>query len=96
MNRKERSIRARRLKLPPPRLTAVQYLIGVIEVTSGASVFYLLLPAGVAPPFLVFVGVYVLSIIGGLISGVPAGVGAFEAVMGTLCRRSAATSWSRR
>ncbi len=71
-------------KLPPPRLTAVQYLIGVIEVTSGASIFYLLLPAGVAPPFLVFVGVYVLSIIGGLISGVPAGVGAFEAVMGTL------------
>ena len=72
------------VSLPPPPMTRVQYLIGVIEVISGASIFYLLLPAGVAPPFVVFVGVYVLSILAGLVSGVPAGVGAFEAVMVTL------------
>ena len=72
------------VSLPAPPLTGVQYLIGVIEVCSGASIFYLLLPQGVAPPFVVFIGVYVLSILAGLVSGVPAGVGAFEAVMVTL------------
>jgi len=72
------------MMLPAPRLTAIQYAIGVIEVTSGASVLYTLLPEGIAPPFLVFLGVYVLSIIAGLVSSVPAGLGVFEAVLMTL------------
>jgi len=70
--------------LPPPPLTTVQYLVGIVEVTSGASVLYVLLPAGVAPPFVVFLGVYVLSIIVGLLSSVPAGFGVFEFVMASL------------
>jgi uncharacterized membrane protein YbhN (UPF0104 family) len=72
------------MTLPPPRLTAIQYLVGIIEVTSGASVLYTLLPEGIAPPFIVFLGVYVLSIIAGLVSSVPAGLGVFEAVLVTL------------
>jgi uncharacterized membrane protein YbhN (UPF0104 family) len=72
------------MTLPPPPLTAVQYLIGIIEVSAGASVLYILLPAAIAPPFLVFVGVYVLSIIAGLASSVPAGIGVFEAALVTL------------
>lgn len=72
------------LTLPPPRLTAIQYLIGIVEVCSGASVLYILLPEGSAPPFIVFLGVYVLSILAGLASSVPAGIGVFEAVLVTL------------
>ncbi len=72
------------LTLPAPPLTAVQYLVGVIEVSAGASVLYLLLPASIAPPFLVFLGVYVLSILAGLASSVPAGLGVFEAALVTL------------
>ncbi len=70
--------------LPPPPLTTVQYLIGIVEVTSGASVLYVLLPPDIAPPFVVFVGVYVLCILAGLASSVPAGFGVFEAVLVTL------------
>jgi uncharacterized membrane protein YbhN (UPF0104 family) len=72
------------LSLPPPPLTTVQYLVGIVEVSSGASILFMLLPPGVAPPFLVFVGVYVLSILAGLLSSMPAGIGVFEAVLVTL------------
>lgn len=72
------------MTLPAPPLTAVQYLIGAIEVSAGASVLYILIPGEIAPPFLVFVGVYVLSIIAGLASSVPAGIGVFEATLLTL------------
>jgi uncharacterized membrane protein YbhN (UPF0104 family) len=72
------------LTLPPPRLTAVQYLVGTVEVCCGASILYLLLPADSAPSFLAFLGVYVLSILFGLASLLPAGIGAFDAMVATL------------
>ena len=67
--------------LPPPKLTAVQYAIGVIEVCSAASILYVLLPVGAPLPFILFVGVYVLSILAGLASSVPAGFGVFDATL---------------
>jgi glycosyltransferase 2 family protein len=73
-----------RLTLPPPPLTAVQYLVGIIEVSCGASILYLLLPAAAAPSFLAFVGIYVLSILFGLASMLPAGIGAFDGMIATL------------
>jgi uncharacterized membrane protein YbhN (UPF0104 family) len=72
------------LALPPPELTAVQYLVGTVEVCCGASILYLLLPAEAAPPYLAFLGVYVLSILFGLASLLPAGIGAFDAMVATL------------
>lgn len=72
------------LTLPTPPLTAVQYLIGIIEVTCGASILYLLLPAAAAPSFLAFIGIYVLSILFGLASMLPAGLGAFDVMIATL------------
>ena len=70
-----------RLTPPPPQLTAVQYAIGIIEVCCGAGVLYVLLPDGVSLPFVVFLGVYVLSILAALASSVPAGIGVFESVL---------------
>jgi phosphatidylglycerol lysyltransferase len=67
--------------LPPPRLTAIQYLVGVLEVTCGAGILYVLLPPGTDLPFTVYMGVYVVSILAGLASGLPAGLGVFDVAM---------------
>lgn len=67
--------------LPPPKLTAVQYAIGVVEVCAAAGVLYVLLPEQADVSFLLFVGVYVLAILAGLASSVPAGLGVFESVL---------------
>jgi phosphatidylglycerol lysyltransferase len=66
--------------LPTPQLTAVQYAIGVVEVCAGSAVLYVFLPSNPAAnlPYLAFVAAYVLSILVGLASSVPAGLGVFE------------------
>jgi uncharacterized membrane protein YbhN (UPF0104 family) len=69
------------ITLPPPPLTTVQYCVGIVEVCCGAAVLYVLLPDSVGLPFTVFVGVYVLCILAGLASSVPAGIGVFESVL---------------
>jgi uncharacterized membrane protein YbhN (UPF0104 family) len=72
------------LVLPRPPFTTLQYVVGIIEVSCGAGLLYVLLPHELAPPFLVLLGVYVLSILAGIASSVPAGIGVFEAVIVTL------------
>jgi uncharacterized membrane protein YbhN (UPF0104 family) len=70
-----------RLELPGPRLTACQYLLGIAEVLCGIAVLYVLLPQGTGVGFLSFAAVYVIAILAGLLSSVPAGLGVFESVM---------------
>jgi uncharacterized membrane protein YbhN (UPF0104 family) len=70
-----------RITLPTPRLTGIQYVVGIVEVCSAASILYVLLPPEASLPFSVYIGVYVLSILAGLASGVPAGMGAFDATL---------------
>ena len=72
------------LPLPRPQFTALQYAVGIIEVTCGAGLLFVLMPPDMAPPYLVLLGIYVLSILAGLASSVPAGIGVFEAVIVTL------------
>ncbi len=70
------------VSLPPPYLTAIQYVVGSVEVCCGSAVLYVLLPADAhAPPYVVFVAVYVLSILAALASSVPAGIGVFDGVL---------------
>jgi phosphatidylglycerol lysyltransferase len=68
-----------RLELPGPRLTAFQYALGIAEVLCGIAVLYVLLPPGTG--FLSFAAVYVIAILAGLLSSVPAGLGVFESVL---------------
>jgi len=70
-----------RLELPGPRLTAIQYVLGIAEVLCGMAVLYVLLPPGIGIGFLSFAAVYVIAIIAGLLSSVPAGLGVFESVL---------------
>jgi uncharacterized membrane protein YbhN (UPF0104 family) len=69
------------LTLPPPNLTGIQYVIGAIEVCTAAGLLYVLLPQSADVTFLLFVGLYVLGILAGLASSVPAGLGVFESVL---------------
>ncbi|MCU0975755.1 MAG: hypothetical protein MUC71_05510 [Steroidobacteraceae bacterium] len=68
-------------ELPGPRLTAFQYALGLAEVLSAAAVLYVLLPEGSTGGFLAFVGLYVVAILAGVLSSVPAGLGVFESVL---------------
>jgi uncharacterized membrane protein YbhN (UPF0104 family) len=68
-------------ELPGPRLTAFQYALGLTEVLAAAAVLYVLLPEGATGGFLAFVAVYVVAILAGLLSSVPAGLGVFESML---------------
>jgi uncharacterized membrane protein YbhN (UPF0104 family) len=66
------------LTLPTPQLSAVQYCIGLIEVCCSAGVLFVLLPSGTGLAYSAFIAVYVLSILAGLASSMPAGTVGFE------------------
>jgi uncharacterized membrane protein YbhN (UPF0104 family) len=65
---------------PRPGLVAIQVLFGVADLMAGAGVFWLLLGHG-APHYSDFLSAYIVSIMAGLLSGVPGGAGVFETVM---------------
>lgn len=67
-------------KPPRPGLVAVQVAFGCADVMAGAGVFWLLLGRG-APHYSDFLSAYIVSIMAGLLSGVPGGAGVFETAM---------------
>ncbi len=68
-------------ELPSPRLTTIQYLLGITEVLCAIAVLYVLLPLEAGIAFPAFVAVYVAAITAGALSGVPAGLGVFESIL---------------
>jgi phosphatidylglycerol lysyltransferase len=77
-----RSVRigGRRLSLPRPGWAVAQAVAGMADVTVATGVLWLLLPPGaVSLPALA--GVYAVSVVLGLLSGVPGGAGVFEAAV---------------
>lgn len=75
------SIRSVQVELPSPRMTGIQYGLGLVDALCGVGVLYVLLPDAASIGFLPFVAVYVLSILVGLASSVPAGLGVFESML---------------
>jgi uncharacterized membrane protein YbhN (UPF0104 family) len=67
-------------KPPRPGLVLVQVLFGCADLMAGAGVFWLLLGKG-APHYSDFLSAYIVSIMAGLLSGVPGGAGVFETAM---------------
>ncbi len=67
-------------KPPRPRLVAIQVFFGCADLMAGAGVFWLLLGKG-APHYSDFLSAYIISIMAGLLSGVPGGAGVFETAM---------------
>jgi glycosyltransferase 2 family protein len=73
------------VKLPSIRVALAQLAIGTIDNAMAAAILWVLLPAG-AVGFFAFVGSYAPSVIVGLISHVPGGVGVFEGSVSTLTK----------
>jgi phosphatidylglycerol lysyltransferase len=68
------------LPLPTPRIAAAQLLLSALDWSLAGAVLYVLLPPS-ALPFLSFLGIFLASILVGMVSHVPGGVGVFEGLM---------------
>jgi uncharacterized membrane protein YbhN (UPF0104 family) len=71
------------VKLPSPRVALAQMTLGAIDNAVAAGIIWVLLPAG-SVGFFTFVGAYAPSVVVGLVSHVPGGVGVFEGSLSTL------------
>jgi uncharacterized membrane protein YbhN (UPF0104 family) len=67
--------------LPSPAMTALQLLVGVIDVALVSSILYLLLPESAGLGYLPFLAVYLASVLAGVLSHVPAGLGVLESML---------------
>jgi len=69
------------VNLPTPALTALQLLVGIVDVGLVSMVLFLLLPDSAGLGYLPFLAVYLASVLAGVLSHVPAGLGVIESVM---------------
>ena len=69
------------VNLPTPAMTALQLLVGLADIFLVSSVLYLLLPESLGLTYLAFLGAYLASILAGVLSHVPAGLGVLESML---------------
>jgi glycosyltransferase 2 family protein len=83
VSRKRRSVSLQgwRLELPGFRLSLAQTLIGAADVCCAAAVLYVVLPANHGIGFEMFLAIYVVAVMLGIISHAPGGIGVFEATI---------------
>ena len=67
--------------LPTPAMTALQLLVGLVDVGLISSILYLLLPESAGIGYLPFLAVYLASVMAGVLSHVPAGLGVLESML---------------
>jgi uncharacterized membrane protein YbhN (UPF0104 family) len=67
--------------VPTMRFTLLQLVIGIVDVVLVSSVLYLLLPASAGLDYLPFLAIYLASVLVGILSHVPAGLGVLESVL---------------
>jgi uncharacterized membrane protein YbhN (UPF0104 family) len=70
-----------RFTLPGSRLAALQVAIGCADTLIAAAILFAVLPAAPALGFVRVLAVYLAAFAGGLLSGLPAGVGVFDALL---------------
>jgi phosphatidylglycerol lysyltransferase len=70
-----------RIQLPGPEIAFGQLFLAGADLACAAAALYWLLPAEAAVSFPLFLGVYVLAVVAGIVSHVPGGLGVFETVM---------------
>lgn len=70
-------------RVAPPSgvFAAAQLLLSVLDLSLAGTVLYVLLAPALDVGYLTFLSIYVLAITAGLLSSIPAGIGAFEAVV---------------
>lgn len=67
--------------LPGAGIALGQLILAVADLGCAAAALFWLLPAEAAVSFPAFLGVYVLAVVAGIVSHVPAGLGVFETVL---------------
>jgi phosphatidylglycerol lysyltransferase len=70
-----------KVDLPTPAMTALQLVVGIIDIGLVSSVLYLLLPDAAGIAYLPFLAAYLASILAGVLSHVPAGLGVLESML---------------
>jgi len=71
----------REFVFPPPTMALRQITVSVADLALTAGALYILLPAGHGLSYPVFLSMFLVALIAGLISNVPAGLGVFESAM---------------
>lgn len=69
------------VQAPTLRFTWLQLLVGILDVVLVSSVLYLLLPATAGLDYLPFLAVFLASVLVGILSHVPAGLGVLESML---------------
>jgi uncharacterized membrane protein YbhN (UPF0104 family) len=69
------------VNLPTPAMTALQLAVGLVDIFLISSVLYLLLPDSIGIGYLAFLGAYLASLLVGVLSHVPAGLGVLESML---------------
>jgi phosphatidylglycerol lysyltransferase len=70
-----------RLPLPSAGSALAQIVVGAVDIGTAAGALYVLLPADIAPGFVVFLLLFVAAIMAGLVSHAPGGLGVLEATI---------------
>ena len=79
--RKPVMIKGVEVSLPRPALALGQTAVAAADLLFVCAALYVLLPAVDQMSFAVFVGLYLLALLAGLVSNVPGGLGVFESLM---------------
>lgn len=74
-------IRGWEFSLPSPKLSFEQILLASADWVVAGGALYVLLPPGEVPSYPVFLGIFLLAQIAGLISQVPGGLGILETIV---------------
>lgn len=69
------------VNLPTPAMTALQLVVGLADIFLVSSILYVLLPESMGLTFLAFLGAYLASMLAGVLSHVPAGLGVLESML---------------
>jgi uncharacterized membrane protein YbhN (UPF0104 family) len=69
------------VNLPTPAMSALQLVVGLADIFLVSSVLYLLLPESVGLTYMAFLGAYLASVLAGVLSHVPAGLGVLESML---------------
>jgi phosphatidylglycerol lysyltransferase len=81
IRRRPISIRGWEIPVPPLGLSLLQILVSALDWLLAATVLYILLEPSGSPSFPVYLTVFLLGQISGLVSQVPGGLGVFESVV---------------
>ena len=83
-HRRPLRFRGQEFHLPSLKMALSQLAVASLDFTIAASVLFVLLPDEVEISFLHFLSIYLLAIVGGVVTHVPGGIGILELVVLTL------------